>query len=93
MPDPETPPIAPYGNSPHHGVVTQNLQFVGLIAQEVETVFPNTVRQEAGFIDGQPVTDLRGLDTSELTYALINAVKEIASRIEALETQLAATRK
>jgi hypothetical protein len=53
-------------------------QFVGVIAQELEgTAFANCVK-----------TDNNGykiVDTSELTFALINAVKELTQRIEQLE--------
>lgn len=54
--------------------------FVGVIAQELEgTAFANCVRTDAnGF---------KIVDTSELTYALINAVKELSSRIEQLEAR------
>lgn len=55
-------------------------QFVGIIAQELEgTAFANCVK-----------TDNNGfkiVDTSELTFALINAVKEMSQRIEQLEAR------
>ena len=79
------PKSAPYPNSPHYGVAMDMQVFVGLIAQEVETVLPGMVTQREGFIDGQPVTDLRDLNTSELIFALVNAVKTLAARVEALE--------
>lgn len=54
--------------------------FVGVIAQELEgTAFANCVRTDA---NGYKI-----VDTSELTYALINAVKELSSRIEQLEAR------
>jgi len=64
-------------------------QFTGLVAQEMETLFPEMVSQRAGFIDGEPVSDIRQLDTSPLVYALINAVKELKAEIDALKAQLA----
>jgi hypothetical protein len=55
-------------------------EFVGVIAQDLEnTVFANCVK-----------TDDKGfkiVDTSELTFALINAVKEMSQRIEQLEAR------
>jgi hypothetical protein len=53
-------------------------QFVGVIAQELEgTAFANCVKTDSnGF---------KIVDTSELTFALINAVKEMGQRIEQLE--------
>lgn len=55
--------------------------FVGVVAQELEnTAFANCVRADA---DGYKI-----VDTSELTYALINAVKELSAKVEQLEAQL-----
>jgi len=55
-------------------------QFVGVIAQELEgTAFANCVKtDDNGF---------KSVDTSELTFALINAVKEMSQRIEQLEAR------
>ena len=76
---------APYEASPHYNVAKEGKAFVGLIAQEVEAVMPGMVRQRAGFIDGDAVSDFRELDTGELIFALVNAVKTLAARVEALE--------
>jgi len=54
--------------------------FVGVIAQELEgTAFANCVKTDA---NGYKI-----VDTSELTFALINAVKEMSQRIEQLEAR------
>jgi hypothetical protein len=58
---------------------------VGLVAQEAEAVMPELVTQAKGVIDGKEVPDLRSLDATPLIYALVNAVKELTARIEALE--------
>ena len=68
-------------------------EFIGLVAQEAEGPMPEMVKSVEGFIDGAPVYDLRMMDASALKYALVNAVKELALRVETLEAQLAATRK
>ena len=62
-------------------------EFVGLVAQEVETVFPGMVSQREGIIDGEKVSDLRELDTSELVYSLVNCIKQLAARVQALEAR------
>ena len=62
-------------------------EFVGLVAQEVETVFPSMVSQRDGVIDGEKVSDLRELDTSELVYSLVNCIKQLAARVQALEAR------
>lgn len=79
-------PTVPYWNSPHNLHAEQGTEFIGLIAQEAEIPMPEMVTQVSAHIDGQPVTDLRNLDTGPLIFALINAVKTLAARVEALET-------
>lgn len=55
--------------------------FVGLIAQEVETTdFANCVSTGAN--------GLKTLDTSEIVFALVNAVKELSAEVEALKAQI-----
>jgi len=84
---PEPPPTVPYPNSPHFQVATDGTQFVGLVAQEVEAIFPGMVSKRTGYIDGEQVDDLRDLNTTNMIFALVNAVKELAARVEALEAK------
>jgi len=79
--------VVPYPNSPHHAAAQQSRKFTGLVAQEVETIIPEMVKQRNGYIDGAAVTDLRDLDTTPLIFALVNAVKELKLRVEELETR------
>jgi hypothetical protein len=81
----DAPLAVPYPNSGHRIAAENGTRYTGLIAQEVETVFPEMVTQRDGYIDGAAVSDLRDLDTSPLIFALINSVKELKARIEALE--------
>lgn len=57
--------------------------YVGVIAQEIEKILPSTVTKinEGGF------SDLRGYDSSELVYTLINAIKEQQKEIELLKQE------
>lgn len=71
--------------SNHAAVAARNQEFIGLVAQEAETVMPEMVSQKTAYIDGVQVTDMRAMDTSALIYALVNAVKELSARVEALE--------
>jgi hypothetical protein len=65
--------------------------YIGLVAQEVEDAMPELVKQGEGTLpDGTEVTDFRTLDQTPLTFALINAVKEMAATIETLEAKVAA---
>jgi hypothetical protein len=74
------------GGVSRHAAI-KNQSFVGLVAQEVEAIFPGMVSKTKGWIDGQEVDDFRRIDASELVYALINAVKTLAARVEALEAK------
>jgi hypothetical protein len=79
------PLAVPYPNSNHVMVAQAETKFAGLIAQEVEAIWPEMVTKKDGYIDGQAVDDLRTLDTTPLIFALINACKELKARVEALE--------
>jgi hypothetical protein len=72
-------------HGPHTDVAEKRQRFIGLSAQDVETVMPEMVTKIPAIIDDRPVNDLRNLDTSPLIFALINACKELAARIAALE--------
>lgn len=84
--EPTTASVYPYENSSHFGVATAGVEYIGLIAQEVEAAMPEMVSFATGYIDGKTkITDLRALDTGALIYALVNAVKELTARVQTLE--------
>lgn len=85
-PVPTGVPAAPYLNSIHHHAAVEAREFIGLVAQDAEVTMPELVKAEKGHIDGQEVADMRQLDPSPILYALINAVKELAAKVEALES-------
>ena len=60
----------------------------GLVAQEAETVMPEMVTQTKGMIDGVHVEDFRVLDTTALTFALVNAIRELNAKVDALQAQV-----
>lgn len=62
-----------------------NQLFVGMIAQEVQAVVPSMVKETKGMINGQQVDDMLGLNTNELQYMMINAIKTLNERVTALE--------
>jgi hypothetical protein len=67
---------------------------VGVLGQEIEKIFPEMIRRIPNDLDGEPDTeDLRIYDGSALTFVLVNAVKELAGKVEQLEQALAETRK
>ena len=65
--------------------------YIGLVAQEVEDAMPELVKLGEGKLpDGTEVTDFRTLDQTPLTFALINAVKEMAEQIDLLKAKVTA---
>jgi hypothetical protein len=64
---------------------------IGLIADETETVMPEMVGRVEVRLDqyDRHATEIRSLNTNALTYALINAVKELAAELEALKARIA----
>jgi hypothetical protein len=61
---------------------------VGVLGQEIETIVPETI-QRVSVANDPGLDDMRVLDPSALTYVLINAVKELAAKVEQLEQALA----
>jgi len=65
-----------------------------VLGQEIEKIFPEMIRRVPGGLDGEPGTeDLRIYDGSALTFVLVNAVKELAGKVEQLERALAEARR
>jgi hypothetical protein len=53
---------------------------VGLVADEVEELMPELIHVPEGAVEG-----FKGLDATPVVYALINAVRELAAKVEMLE--------
>lgn len=53
---------------------------LGVIAQELQQVLPDCVKQES--------TGVLSVDPDNLTWYLVNAVKQLSAKVEALESQL-----
>jgi len=65
---------------------------IGVLGQEIEKIFPEMIRRVPGHVVGEPdLEDLRIYNGSALTYVLVNAVKELAGKVEQLEQALAET--
>lgn len=67
-------------------------EYIGMIGQEVQAVAPYMIHSyQSKLEDSDPEpTEILSMNDSALTYILINAVRELATRVEALETSLAA---
>jgi hypothetical protein len=70
------------------GTITGN-KHIGLIANEVQDVMPEMVSSWKRKLNPEDAedTDVLTLDTTALTFALINAVKELAAKVTALENR------
>jgi hypothetical protein len=62
--------------------------YVGLVAQEAELVMPDIVATKSFKVGDIELEDFRFLDASNITFALVNAVKELKAYIERLETRI-----
>ena len=60
-------------------------EYIGLIAQEAEGVLPDCFTTGVGYLDGKEVQDMRSAEYTALFFTLVNAVKELKARVEALE--------
>ena len=65
------------------GARTNHKQYVGLLAQEVEATDLGTMIADG--LDGY-----KTIDPSELTYTLVNAVKELSAEVQALKAEVQA---
>ncbi|HCT51849.1 MAG TPA: hypothetical protein DF712_05255, partial [Balneola sp.] len=80
-------------NGSGSGAPIDGKTYVGLIAQEAELAMPSMVRKVEGELTGSDgiariVDDYRVIDTSELTYTLINAIKDQQQIIEDLKSRI-----
>lgn len=64
---------------------------VSILAQQLQPVFPECISTFTGKLNEDDVSDteLLAYDGHAITFALINAVKELGARVEALEAQIA----
>jgi phage gp45-like len=86
--DPSAPVAKTDGPDPssgHYTVAVENKEFIGLIGQEAELHMPEMVTSVPAKIDGVEVSDFRIMDTTALIYALVNCIKELNARLEAVE--------
>lgn len=68
----------------------EGVESIGVLAQEIKDVFPETVGTVNKKLnpEDEQETELYTVDISPVTYALINAVKELNAKVEALEARI-----
>ena len=84
----EVEPIS-YNYNKKSGVKDLEAKHVSIIAQEIEKILPSTVTIK----EGNGLKDMRTFDPSELTWTMINAIKELNKKIESLEKKIAESEK
>jgi hypothetical protein len=72
------------------GNTIEDVESIGVLAQEIKEVFPETVGTVNKKLnpEDEQETELYTVDISPVTYALINAVKELNAKIETLEARI-----
>jgi len=66
------------------------LEGVGVLGQEIEQIFPETIEKvSASGTSSDEIDELRVFNPSALTFVLINAVKQLAQKVDVLEQALA----
>ena len=65
---------------PEHTVIQKSGIQLGVIAQELQQVLPECVKTES--------TGVMSVDADNLTWYMINAIKELKAEIDALKSQL-----
>ena len=66
-------------DNPKSAVVEKEGQQLGVIAQELEKILPECVKTQS--------TGVKTVDSDNLTWYLINAVKELSAKVTALEAK------
>ena len=68
---------------------TKGAKYTGVIAQEMKEIFPDTVKTYKAKLneEDKEKTELYDFNSSDLTFALINAVKELKAEIEILKAK------
>lgn len=72
-----------------YGTKDDDKEIVGLVAQEVQSTALSSMVAEWQYEDPATgeVSDLLSVNTSQLVFALINAIKELDARVKALEAK------
>jgi hypothetical protein len=72
------------------GMPADGKEHISIVAQEAQEVFPECIGTFSGKLheDDEEETELLSYNGHAVTFALINAVRELKARVEALESQI-----
>lgn len=73
------------------GGTTAGLQSIGVVADEIATVLPDTVREYQAKLnsDDETETAIKQFDASEVIWLLVKSAQELSAKNDALEARLA----
>ena len=66
---------------------TRDINQLGFIAQEVEEIFPKSVKRNKMIFDNKE-QEILALDVTQINYTLFGAVKYLAEKVEALKKRV-----
>jgi hypothetical protein len=69
------------------GGTTEGMKGLGVIADEIMAVLPNTVDTYQAKLnsDDQTETEIKKFDATEITWLMLNAIKELKAEIDLLK--------
>jgi hypothetical protein len=72
------------------GGTTKGMKGLGVIADEVMTVLPNTVENYSAKLNenDKEFTELKKFDATEITWLLVKTVQELKAKIDSIEAEL-----
>jgi hypothetical protein len=80
--------ITTKSKSPNGKINLKSREQYGVIAQELEAVFPEMVQEKALFINSGDETIYKTVDYNQLVPVLLEAIKELNSKVNSLEKEL-----
>lgn len=74
------------------GGTTDGEKGLGVIADEIESVLPETVTTYSAKLNktDEETIDIKQFDATEITWLLVNAVKELSAKVDAQEAEITA---
>jgi hypothetical protein len=80
--------ITTKSKTPDGEIISHSREQYGVIAQEVEAIFPEMVQEKALFINTGDETLYKAVDYNQLVPVLIEAIKELNIQVEALKGEI-----
>ena len=73
------------------GGSTQGAEGLGVVADEIEQVLPSVIRTVLGKLNPEDTekTNIKHIDPTEITWLLVNAVKELSAKVDAQAAEIA----